>query len=35
MQIKQNSMAALANDQGWENMTEVEVQVASVKPKCR
>ena len=32
MQIKQNSMAALANDQGWENMTEVEVQVASVKP---
>ena len=25
-------MAALANEHGWESMTEVEVQVASVKP---
>jgi hypothetical protein len=32
MQIKKNSMAALANEHGWESMTEVEVQVASVKP---
>ncbi|GAX72754.1 hypothetical protein CEUSTIGMA_g210.t1 [Chlamydomonas eustigma] len=32
MQIKQSSMTALAQEHGWESMTELEVQVASVKP---
>jgi hypothetical protein len=30
--IKDDSLRALAEDQGWEDMTEMELQVASIKP---